>query len=209
MRKLIFSLIFLFISRFCYCQIGLELVTGLTSGIIKEKGTSSFAATHFSRRYNLHGGFLGKIPVSESSALKSGLIYSCRGASIENYSWFGLSSFTHLKLNYLEIPFLYSLEPGNISFFAGPQYSALVSAKAGSKNVTQAFQNYSVDLRYGIGFTTDGGLGCQVHFVKGLTKVRSDGANWKSNAFTIGLTYALTKSRRIPVKDRSDIPHSI
>ncbi len=110
---------------------GVEVYVGISSSMLR--GDTDDA--DISRLNNIHGGFLFLIPMTESFRIKTGLGYSGRGANIEGKS---------AKLNYAELPLLFSFGSEKFDFFAGPQFSLLVKSN-NSLDETRDF-----GLKYGV-----------------------------------------------------------
>lgn len=110
---------------------GLELYVGVSSSMLR--GDTDDA--DISRLNSVHGGFLFLIPMTESFRIKTGLGYSARGANVEGSS---------VKLNYVELPLLFSFGSEKFDFFAGPQFSLLVKSNS-SLDETRDF-----GIKYGI-----------------------------------------------------------
>ncbi|MBX2971225.1 MAG: PorT family protein [Cyclobacteriaceae bacterium] len=197
-------------SLLLYAQPGIELHGGLTSSVIKvkaENGNSS-SPPSFVRRYSFHLGLLASFPVSELSAIETGLYLSSRGTTVENNAFWGFDiTLSSISINYIEVPFLFTLEPGGFKLFAGPQYSILASAKAEGEDIKRAFETGNLELRYGFAFQANK-FGGRLSFINGLTDIyKNPEWRWKNNAYTISITYALVKPKSTAKSKKSDVPH--
>jgi hypothetical protein len=215
MRKIILQTFMLFLYGFTNGQFTAEIMSGLTSSVVKEKQTENYSGfgNSFSRRFSFHFGALTGVYISEYTKFKTGLIYSSRGTALEGAVFPFGTTINQIKLGFLEIPFLYVIEPGAVSVFIGPQYSTLLSASDSDGNeFKSSFNNSSVDIRYGIG-VVGRKFGTYFHLVTGLTDIlKSDDLKWRSNAFCVGLSYSLIAAAPAqPKRDRKqkefDIPH--
>jgi len=93
---------------------GVELYFGISGSMLRGDKDKDL-----SRRNSVHGGFLFLIPITEKFRMKTGLTYLGRGASREGED---------IKLNYAELPFLFSIGSEKFDFFIGPQASFLLAA---------------------------------------------------------------------------------
>ncbi|MBX2961412.1 MAG: PorT family protein [Cyclobacteriaceae bacterium] len=210
MKTTTLTIVFAWVVLDAFSQINIELHGGLTSSIFKVKEIQpGSVAPSFVRRYGYHLGATAGFPVSEISIIETGLFFSSRGTTVENNSFWGFNiTLSDLKLNYLEIPLLFSVGHGSFRVFAGPQYSILVAAKSEEHDVKDLFDNGSLELRYGFGFQGKA-IGARLSFINGFTAIQvSDYFKWRNNAYTFSVTYALAKSTKTPKsKTSSDIPH--
>jgi len=218
MRKIVIIFLFAFITLYGHCQPGIELLGGLTSSKLKEESIHSNNYTRtYSRRYSGHIGFLAGGKISNYSGLRSGLLYSSRGALLEDSGFLPFSGYskTTLIMDYLEIPLLYSFEPSSFRIFVGPQYATLLSAKVKGDDTNQDIKSIlnsgSFELRYGFSAHAKSGLGYQLHIISGLSDIlKSEEYSWKGNSINLSLSYAVTRSNSAPTKSKAvDIPHRI
>jgi hypothetical protein len=218
MKKVTIIFLVAFISSQGNCQFNIELLGGLTSSILKEESSYDNNYTRsYSRRYSGHLGFLAGGKISDYSGLRSGLIYASRGAVLEDSGILPFSGYsvTKLKLDYLEIPLLYSFEPSSFRIFIGPQYATLLFAKVKGDDTNQDSKSIlnsgSFELRYGFSAHAKSGLGYQLHIISGLSDIlKSEEYSWKGNSINLSLSYAVTRSNSAPTKSKAvDIPHRI
>lgn len=110
-----------------------------------------------SRRISLHGGFLFIVPITDSFfCIKTGLGYSGRGALLVGKD---------IKLNYAEVPLLFSFGSEKFDFFIGPQLSFLIGSNNSLDNTRD------VGVKYGISAGLSKNLFTRVVFYHGFSNV--------------------------------------
>lgn len=207
--------IFLAVSLILYTTIAssqgsFKIIGGLTSSIIKQKESAD--GRLFTRRYAGHIGFLGGIKITEYSGINAGIIYSSRGATFETqHGYLPFTDINDLKLNYLEIPLLYSIGSGIFNLSVGPQYSALLRAKVEDggdwSDIKRSFNSSSFDLRYGFELNP-GRFAFHLYFVTGLSNIlKTSEYTWRSNSFNVGVSYNFLRAEATVLKKNDDIPH--
>jgi hypothetical protein len=208
--KIFLTISFILYTTVASSQGSFKIIGGLTSSIIKQKESAD--GRPFTRRYAGHIGFLGGVKITEHSGINAGIIYSSRGATFETqHGYLPFTEINGLKLNYLEIPLLYSIGSSFFSLSVGPQYAALLSAKIEGRSdwsdVKSSFSSSSFDLRYGIGLNP-GRFGFHFHFVTGLSDIlKTSEYTWRSNSFNVGVSYNFLRAESGVFKKEDDIPH--
>lgn len=110
---------------------GVELYFGGSSSTFR----GEVGDVDISRRFSVQGGFLFLVPIAESFCIKTGLGYSGRGARADNRD---------IKLNYVELPLLFSFGSEKFDFFAGPQFALLVGSN------TSLGETRDFGVKYGV-----------------------------------------------------------
>ena len=148
--------------------------------------------------FGIFANYKFKIPV----ALQVGVNYSGEGA---NYKDLGTDETFKIRHSFLTIPVLVQYRFGFGGYIeAGPQFGLLLSAreKYNDEASTDAKQYYKgTDVSAGIGLGYDlgkgglQGLGFNVRYMRGLTKLNKtdvgDNSDIKSRVLSIGVTYTI------------------
>lgn len=168
--KTLIALIFLvFIYDTAFSQNeGVELYFGISGSMLRGDTDKDF-----SRRNSVQGGFLFLVPITESFfGIKTGLGYSGRGALMKGKD---------IKLNYAEVPLLFSLGSEKFDFFIGPQLSFLIGSN------TSLDKTRDAGIKYGVSVGLGENLFAHALFYHGFSNVVDDYYDIKVTNRYIGL----------------------
>ena len=137
----------------------------------------------YETKTGFHAGLLWHMHVDQNFAFQPELVYSLQGANLPNNE--------RLDLGYLNVPFLFQLMFNNgFRLEAGPQIGFLVNARSEldgfSEDVTSSFEPFDAALALGFGFIGASGMGFDVRYNHGISRINDDFAN---RGFQVGLFY--------------------
>ncbi|MDX5420637.1 MAG: PorT family protein [Hymenobacteraceae bacterium] len=151
-------------------------------------------------------GVTARKGINDLIGLQTELLYTSKGAKRE-FSTGSVNSEERLRLNYLDIPVLLSVQAGGLYFELGPQVSFLLKGKQ-ILEVTNASGNtttttelditdnpYPVDLGYaaGLGYRAGSGLGIGLRYNGGLKNIDDEGLfegrERRNTSFQLTLSY--------------------
>jgi len=162
--------------------------------------SSTFIST-FGSRLGLLGGITTFIPLGEKTDIRTGLIYTSKGASYLDFTD------VYLALNYVEIPidFAFKMGSGNFAFSVGPYLAFLTKAKNYDLSGTEldlntyftspTYNEIDYGLNFGGSILIAGKFNLDVRYGMGLSDVSTeyyDADNIRVNAalqFSFGLQF--------------------
>lgn len=170
--------------------------------LTKAKSTRENKDNKFFLSYSVGAGV--NLPIAERLSLESGLLLSGKGNKTKTGT--GNSTFeTKLKLNYIDIPLLarYELGAGGFNVFGGLQPSILLSAKnkfetngnSETVNVKDQYKTLDVAASIGVGYNFDNGIGLNLGYDHGLTKINNSehSLDIKNRMLKLGISYVILK----------------
>jgi len=137
----------------------------------------------FQTKTGFHAGLLWHMHVSQNLAFQPEVMYSLQGADLPGNE--------RLNLGYLNVPFLFQLMFNNgFRLEAGPQVGFLIHARSEldgiSEDVTSSFDPFDAALALGCGFIGSSGLGFDVRYNHGISRINGD---FRNQGFQVGLFY--------------------
>jgi hypothetical protein len=140
----------------------------------------------FNSKTGFHAGLLWHMHVSQNFAFQPEIVYSLQGAKTGGGE--------KLHLGYANVPFLIQLMFNNgFRLEAGPQLGFLVHANSElggtSEDVKNNFKTIDAALAAGFGFIGSSGLGFDVRYNYGLSKINVGTGNLTNRGFQVGLFY--------------------
>lgn len=137
----------------------------------------------FETKTGFHAGLLWHMHVDQNFAFQPEVVYSLQGANLPNNE--------QLHLGYLNVPVLFQLMFNNgFRLEAGPQVGFLVHARSEldglSEDVTNSFDPFDASLAAGFGFIGSSGLGFDVRYNHGISRINDD---FRNQGFQVGLFY--------------------
>jgi len=173
-----------------FAQVQLEIFAGITSGKIREKisANNTLPREAFKSLIRFPAiGIIGDIGLSEYWRLESGFVLSPRGTKLGN---------DVIRLDYIDVPLIFIIQPKNFRVFFGPQISFLGNARTGNLVITDAFEKSELGMRYGVGFEKEE-FAARLAIQSGLQDMfKHPELKWKSTSVTLSFGYLLKKFDR-------------
>lgn len=186
MKKIILASTFILLGLVSEAQITYGPTAGMNIVNLKGKDADIY---DIEAMLGFHGGVFLNVPVSSRLSIKPEIMFVGVSGK-QDYSGFKAS----FNLNYFSLPVVmqYKLKSGFWGEF-GPQMDFLVSSKGKVDGISQdisgqfTFTNFSAVI--GAGYTHSSGIGANVRYSLGLSKIAEDGSDVKTDVVSIGLLY--------------------
>lgn len=195
MKKLVFLVVAFFAFSFAQAQDGIKL--GFKAGGNLSSATGDDVSGEVEYKFGFHAGILVNYGVSDLVSIQPELLFSNKGwqTSDEDIT-------VKINLNYIEIPVLAHINTGALFFELGPTLAFNVSSRVTASNGDDeestdlkdliGVEPETLDIGYaaGIGYKLESGLGFNLRYNGGLSKLFEDSKSHNSN-FMLSLSYTL------------------
>lgn len=145
-------------------------------------------ASNVSTRTSAHLGLVAKVPLALGLSFQPELVYSGQGAK---------QGSTTFSTTYINVPVLakYTIPVLGLFVETGPQVGFLLSAKAstdaGTTDVKSQLNKTDLSWAFGAGFKLPLGLGIDLRYNAGLSKIPTSGANIKNSVIQLGAFFMI------------------
>lgn len=186
MKKLILVTVLILVIGFASAQ---TVHFGPKAGV----NISNFQSSNYETdtKVGVHlGGFLN-FGMGKVLAIQPEVLFSTQGVKINDVN----SQYKDFKASYLNIPVLVQINTGGVYLETGPQAGLLLTAKTDDQSVKDIYKSLDWSWVFGLGIKSKIGLGLDVRYNLGLTKVGDDLTNaqpdGKNSIIQIGVFFSI------------------
>jgi outer membrane immunogenic protein len=151
--------------------------------------TANAVSINYQSRVGFQGGFYAEESLSDNVSFSSSLLYTQKGGDFAT-TISGVNFKGSTQVNYLDIPLLFAFKlQSNISFYAGPQVSFLLSQRTTAtgtmSGVTASDTSTSTDglrktifgANLGVGYKISNNVGVNLNYIFDLQHAAESGSN--------------------------------
>jgi hypothetical protein len=193
MKKIIIAIILIPIVLASRAQITFGPKAGMNIAYLKGKDADTYDIKALS---GFHAGGFVNVPFSKFISSKAELLYA-KVAGTQTY--LGETGSFYLKYISLPVQIQYKIRSG---FYGeiGPQIDFLLSSEITALGMTQDvsddFTKTNFSAAIGVGYDHSSGLGVNIRYSLGLTKIAENGSDIKTDVISIGLLYRFNQVKK-------------